>query len=82
MRINPITPDGVSQRHTLHLIASHFYMNEENEVSFHEFLSWTILYPLKNNSFNIFEIFLKNGNPNILGHPQFWSKNGQIWLRA
>ena len=39
-------PDGVSQRHTLH-IASHFYMNEENEVSFHEFLSWTILYPLK-----------------------------------
>ena len=45
--INPIKPDGVSQRHTLHLIASHFYMNEENEVSFHEFLSWTILYPLK-----------------------------------
>ena len=44
---NPIKPDGVSQRHTLHLIASHFYMNEENEVSFHEFLSWTILYPLK-----------------------------------
>ena len=37
--INPIKPDGVSQRHTLHLIASHFYMNEENEVSFHEFLS-------------------------------------------
>ena len=37
--LNPITPDGVSQRHTLHLIASHFYMNEENEVSFHEFLS-------------------------------------------
>ena len=36
---NPIKPDGVSQRHTLHLIASHFYMNEENEVSFHEFLS-------------------------------------------
>ena len=37
--LNPIKPDGVSQRHTLHLIASHFYMNEENEVSFHEFLS-------------------------------------------
>ena len=36
---NPIKPDGVSQRHTLHLIASHFYVNEENEVSFHEFLS-------------------------------------------
>jgi len=36
--LDPITPDGVSQRHTLHLIASHFYMNEENEVSFHEFL--------------------------------------------
>ena len=45
--INPIKPDGMSQRHTLHLIASHFFMNEENEVSFHEFLSWTILYPLK-----------------------------------
>ncbi len=37
--LNPIKPEGVSQRHTLHLIASHFYVNEENEVSFHEFLS-------------------------------------------
>ena len=35
----PIRPDSVSWRHTLHLIASHFYMNEENEVSSHEFLS-------------------------------------------
>ena len=35
--INPNKPDGVSQRHTLHLIGSHFYMNGENEVYFHEF---------------------------------------------
>ena len=37
--INPNRPDGVSGRHTLQLIASHFYMNEANEVSFYEFLS-------------------------------------------
>ena len=37
--INPDRPNGVSQRHTLHLIASQFYMNKANEVSFHEFVS-------------------------------------------
>ena len=68
----------MSQRHRLHLITSHFYVNEENEVSFHEFFSWTLFYPLKNQFFNIFLNFLKNGTLNIFGHSNFESKSDKF----
>ena len=77
---NPIRPMPVPQRHYPHKIVCQNYMNEVNGLSFHDFSSWTLLYPLKQSNFYyLYKIFEKS-HLNIFGQPQFWVKNGQIWL--
>ena len=85
-RLNPIRPMPVPQRHYPHKIVCQNYMNDVNGLSFHDFSSWTLLYPLKHsNIYYLYKIFEKSHFEHIWSASilsQKWPNLVRYWART